>query len=166
MGIMKVLRISLLIYCKPYNNIHGHQWGSFIAIISTVLRRRGTCLLWRRGTLDLVLTTKELTLQTNHEYHMHILYQDWHTEKISCDMTKPTKVSVHPAKTQISLSIRPVWSESSLSAWRKLGSSTTHWVQISRVFAGCTVIFWVLSCRGSNAVIIILKFEQGGITIE
>ena len=32
--------------------------------------------------------------------------------------TKPTKQHVRPAKTQISLGIRPVWSESSLSAWR------------------------------------------------
>ena len=31
------------------------------------------------------------------------------------------------AKTQISLGIRPVWLESSLSAWRKLGSLATHW---------------------------------------
>ena len=43
-------------------------------------------------------------------------------------MTKPTKWHVCPAKTQISLGIRPVWSESSLSAWRKLGSLATHWV--------------------------------------
>ena len=34
---------------------------------------------------------------------------------------------VRPAKTQISLGIRPVWSESSLSAWRNLVSLTTHW---------------------------------------
>ena len=52
-------------------------------------------------------------------------------------MTKPTKWPVRPAKTQVSLGIRPVWSEkfslglrpvwseSSLSAWRKLGQ---HWV--------------------------------------
>ena len=33
-----------------------------------------------------------------------------------------------PTKTRISLGIHPVWSESSLSAWRKLGSLTTHWV--------------------------------------
>ena len=31
-------------------------------------------------------------------------------------MTKPTKWHVHPAKTRISLGIRPVWSESSLCA--------------------------------------------------
>ena len=39
---------------------------------------------------------------------------------------KTIKVSVRPAKTQISLGIHPVWSESSLSAWRKLGSLATH----------------------------------------
>ena len=37
------------------------------------------------------------------------------------------KLTVRPAKTQISLGIRPVCSESSLSAWRKLGSLATHW---------------------------------------
>ena len=58
-------------------------------------------------------------------------------------MTKPTKWHVRPAKTQISLGIRPVWSESSLSlislgirpvwsesslsAWRTLGSLATRW---------------------------------------
>ena len=42
-------------------------------------------------------------------------------------MTKPTEWHVRPAKTQISLGIRPVWSESSLSAWRKFGSLATHW---------------------------------------
>ena len=34
-------------------------------------------------------------------------------------MTKPTKWHVSPAKTQISLGIRPVWTESSLSALKK-----------------------------------------------
>ena len=42
-------------------------------------------------------------------------------------MTKPTKWALRPAKTQISLGIHPVWSESSLSAWRKVGSLATHW---------------------------------------
>ena len=42
-------------------------------------------------------------------------------------MTKPTKWYVRPAKTQISPYICPVWSEFSLSAWRKLGSLATHW---------------------------------------
>ena len=49
------------------------------------------------------------------------------TPEMSRDMTKPRKWLVRPAEIQISLGIRPVWSESSLSAWRKLGSLATHW---------------------------------------
>ena len=75
---------------------------------------------------------------------------------------KTNKFSVCPAKTQISLGIRPVWSESSLSAWRKLRSLTTHWAhsedsdQTGRmprliwVFTGRTVTLLALSCRGST----------------
>ena len=40
---------------------------------------------------------------------------------------KTSNVAVRPAKTRISLGIRPVCSESSLSACRKLGSLATHW---------------------------------------
>ena len=40
---------------------------------------------------------------------------------------KTYKMAVRPAKTQISLGIRPVWSESSLSVWRSIGSLATHW---------------------------------------
>ena len=35
-------------------------------------------------------------------------------------------LTVRPAKTQISLRIRPVWSESSLSAWRSTEPLATH----------------------------------------
>ena len=66
-----------------------------------------------------------------------------------------------PAKTQISLGIRPVWSESSLLAWRKPGSLATHWAhsedsdqtgwmpRLIWVFAGRTLILLVLSRGGS-----------------
>ena len=69
-------------------------------------------------------------------------------------------MSVCPAETQISLGICPVWSESFLSAWRKLGSLAIHRAhsedsdqtgQMPRliwVFAGCTATKLVLSCRG------------------
>ena len=79
-------------------------------------------------------------------------------------MTKPTRWHVRPAKTQISLGIRPVWSESSLSAWRKLGSLATHWAhsegsdqtrrmhRLIWVFAGRRVILLVLSRGGSNII--------------
>ena len=46
---------------------------------------------------------------------------------MSHSTTKPTKWPVCPAKTQISLGIRPVWSESSLSTGRNIGSLATHW---------------------------------------
>ena len=42
-------------------------------------------------------------------------------------MTKPTKWPLRAAKTQISLGFHPVWSEPSLSTWRNIGSSATHW---------------------------------------
>ena len=41
--------------------------------------------------------------------------------------TKPAKWLMRLAKTRISLGIHPVWSETSLSAWRKLESLATHW---------------------------------------
>ena len=74
---------------------------------------------------------------------------------------KTSKMAVRSAKTQISLGIRPVWSESSLSARRKLGSLATQWAQgedsdqtgrmpkLIWVFAGRTVILMVLSWGGS-----------------
>ena len=40
---------------------------------------------------------------------------------------KTNKMTVRAAQTHVSLGIRPVWSESSLSAWRKLESLVTHW---------------------------------------
>ena len=40
---------------------------------------------------------------------------------------KTNKMTVCPAKTQISLGTCPVWSESSMSAWRNIGSSATQW---------------------------------------
>ena len=48
---------------------------------------------------------------------------------------KTNNVAVRPAKTQISLGICPVWSASSLSAWRKLGSLATHWAQQRRLWS-------------------------------
>ena len=52
----------------------------------------------------------------------------WTESQLSRLMTKPTKWHMRPAKSQISLGTCPVWSESSLSAWRKLGSLATDWV--------------------------------------
>ena len=68
-------------------------------------------------------------------------------------MTKLTKWHGRPAKNRISLGIHPVWSESLLSAWWKLGPLATHWAhskdsdqtgwmsRVIRVFAGRTYHF-------------------------
>ena len=69
-------------------------------------------------------------------------------------------MSVRPAKTQISLGIRPVWSESSLCAqWVAKDPSFLHadsedsdQIGLIWVFAGCTAILLVLSWCCSNQV--------------
>ena len=61
---------------------------------------------------------------------------------------KSNKMAVRPAKTQIILGIRrPGWSESSLSAWRKLGSLATHWAHSED--SGCSS--WPESSLGAQS---------------
>ena len=84
-------------------------------------------------------------------------------------MTKPTKSHVPSAKTQISLGICPIWPQSSLSTWRKLGPLATHWAhskdsdqtgwmpRLIWVFAGHTVILLFLSWGGSNLLLLSCK---------
>ena len=74
-------------------------------------------------------------------------------------------MNVRPAKTQISLGIRPVWSESSLcTQWVAKDPSFLHadsedsdqtgWMpRLIWVFARRTAILLVLSCRASNVYI-------------
>ena len=75
---------------------------------------------------------------------------------------KTNKMTVCQVKTQISLGICTVWSESSLFAWRKLGFLVTHWAQVKTLIrlGGCPgwsesslgthATSLGLSCRGSN----------------
>ena len=82
-----------------------------------------------------------------------------HTQTWAASWQNQQNGMCSPAKTQISLGIRPVWSESSLFAWRKLGSLATHWVHsedsdhtgwmpmLIWVFAGRTVILLVFVRR-------------------
>ena len=86
-------------------------------------------------------------------------YSSWN-EQMSRRMTKLTKWLC--AERKISLGTCPVWSEPSLSAWRKPGSLATHWAhskdsdqtrwmpKLIWVFAGCIVILLVLLGGGSN----------------
>ena len=83
---------------------------------------------------------------------------------MSHSMTKPTKGQVCSAKTQISLGIHPLWSESSLCAqWvakdpRYLYADSADSDQTGRmprmiwVFTGHTSHLLVLSCFGSNVL--------------
>ena len=82
---------------------------------------------------------------------------------------KTNKMTVRPAMTQTSLGIRPVWSESSLSAWRKIWSLATQWAhskdsdqtgQMARliwVFVGRSGILLVLSWGGSFAILSVIR---------
>ena len=91
----------------------------------------------------------------------YVCYHWYHTGTCEPRHDKTNNVAARPAKTQISLGICPVWSESSLSACRNLRSLAFHWAhskdsdQTGRmprliwVIAGRTLILLVLSCRDS-----------------
>ena len=78
---------------------------------------------------------------------------------------KINKMTLRPAKTQISLGIRLVWSEFSLSAWRKRGSLAIHWAhsedcdqtgwmpRLVWVFTGRTATLLVLSWSSSIIIV-------------
>ena len=69
-------------------------------------------------------------------------------------MTKPTKWHVRPVETQISLGIRPAWSEFSLSAWKELGSLATHWSHSegSDQTGRMPMLIWVFAGRTGHFV--------------
>ena len=69
---------------------------------------------------------------------------------------KTNKMTVRAAKTQISLGIRQVWSESSLSAGRKLGSLATHWwhSEDSDQIGQMPRLIWVFAGRAGHFVVL------------
>ena len=58
-------------------------------------------------------------------------------------------MTVRPAKTQISQGIRLVWSESSLSVWRNIGSLAIHWAKTLIRLGGCPG--WSKSSLGAHS---------------
>ena len=92
------------------------------------------------------MVTKEFSTDLNKN-----VIEQWHD--------KTNKMSVHPVKTQISLGIRPVWSESSLCA--QLVAKDPSFLHVDNadsdqsgrmprliwVFAGRTATLLVLTCR-------------------
>ena len=86
-------------------------------------KRIKTHLWWSIKAKKLTIMWSDFTWWKKLEYPQELMLFVY---LLSQCMTKLTKWPVHPAKTPISLGIRPVWSESSLSAWRKLGSIATR----------------------------------------
>ena len=107
-----------------------------------------------------ILTKYEFNCNICNEKEIEDIYLFWGEYQMSHLMTKPTKWKVRPAKTQISLSIRPVWSESSLSAWRKLGFLATHWAQSedSDQTGRMPKLFWVIAGRTCRFVGFIMRW--------
>ena len=97
----------VLVFCETKHNLHTPY------------------LIW----LSIESSRQALVKTKNVEcYLLYILVLQWSYALIyEPPHDKTNNVVVRPAKTQISLGIRPVWSEFSLSAWRMLGPLATHW---------------------------------------
>ena len=130
-----------------------HQWTFIRSIVSSFFRENSlqSHSITNSATkcqAQLVLSYHHTHIHT-HTHHTCDKFQrgidqgDFHFRAISekCMKYRKTfepphnttnKITVRPAKTQISLGIHPVWSESSLPAWRNLGSLDTHWAADTR----------------------------------
>ena len=98
----------LLIQIKQYHNF----------VCQFVSKTNSSHIHWCHGVYYFLTKKRPMTPWT--EYIVRSSYELPHD--------KTNNMTVCPVKTQISLGIGPVWSESLLSAWRKLGSLATHWV--------------------------------------
>ena len=133
--------MSLYLQCVCLSIVNSYQ--NFLN-----LRSRYFCVFWSQETFSTITNCVLMfSPQSKHKWAA-----TWQNQQNEC-------------APQISLGIRRVWSESSLSARRNLRSLATHWVhsedsdQTGRmprliwVFAGRTLILLALSCRGSNLLI-------------
>ena len=94
--------------------------------------------------------------------HFIVKTADWtktskKNNKMSLSMTIATQLPLCSAKSQFSLCIQTVWSESALSAWRRIGSLAALKAQRQRrlwadSLLGAHVILLVLSCLLSNVM--------------
>ena len=82
-------------------------------------------------------------------------------------MTNPTKRPVRPAKTRMCLGIRSVLSESSLSAWKNLGSLATQWAhsEDSDQTGRMPRPIWIFTGRKGNSVGFVMRRLNYGINI-
>ena len=119
------------------------------------------CVLW----MCMMWTTKPTSLGSASKYWLvsvSFIYSFFLSEP---PHDKTSKMTVRPAKTQVSLGICPVWSESSLcTQWVAKAPSFLHvdsedsdqtgrMPRLIWVFAGCTATLLVLSWGGSSIFI-------------
>ena len=81
-------------------------------------------------------------------------------------MTKPTKL-LCAQRRQISMGICPVWSESLLSAWRKIGSLATHWAhsEDSGQTGRMPRLIWVFAWRTCHYVGFVIMSWGGSMSL-
>ena len=138
----------------PLPNFRSAQYATYV----WKLRRLNNIRILTKKCLSLIKYVIILRLRCEALYNDQTIRQDATFEPRH---DKTNKVTVRRAKTQISLGIRPVWSESSLYAqWVAKDPSFLHadsedsdqtgWMtRLIWVFAGRRLILLVLSCRGS-----------------
>ena len=123
---------------------------------------------------DLVLDSISFKRIFGHKILYYICHLAWFTNRVQTSLEivtteprhyKTNKMTVRPAKTQFSLGIRPVWSESSLCAHlvdkdpsflhadSEDSDQTGRMPSLIRVFVGRTLILLLLSCHGSFVLV-------------
>ena len=126
-----------------------HLYGTFPVCCQIYFRHRVSAWFYQ-------------TMETDSEAHYHLFfhYSQNNMLKMSFLMTKPTKWHVRPAKTQLSLGIRPVWSESSPCAQsvakvpRCLNAASKDSDQNGRM--RCPG--WSESSLGAHAILLVLSW--------
>ena len=124
--------------------------------------------LWAAKDPNLVQTGSEDSDQTGQMsrqiwffagHTCHFVYFVMPLFNMSRRMTKPTKWLVRLAKTKISLCVRTVWSESSLSAWQHLGPLATHWAhsEDSDQTGRMPRLIWVFTWRTCHFVGFVMR---------
>ena len=153
-----------VLYKSKVDAVHAAltDWDEISSRHATVDKNLLSAISWLAQPITLVMKIIDLLLNGTIANPRQPKWAASWQYQMSRLMTKPTKWHVHPVKTQISLGIRPVWSESSLCAqWVAMDPSFLHadsedsdqtgrMPRLIWVFAGHTVILLVLSWGGSN----------------
>ena len=106
------LEIVLVIILK------SEEGGFIMQDFNAFKRRPWSDCSWRIILVCICIVCSDLTILS--QTSLYCPSTNLKTFEPSHDKSK--KMTVRPAKSQVSLGIRPVWLESSLSAWRNLGS--------------------------------------------